>query len=63
MEIDIEELRNDLINYLGTAMQFNPQAVIELAEVENASPERVVNIALRLGFDLSEYDVNKGRTF
>lgn len=63
MEIDINELRNDLIDYLGTAMQYNPQAVIELAEVENASPQKLVDIALRFGFDLSEYDVNKRRTF
>ena len=44
-------------------MQFNPQAVIELGEVENASPERLVEIALANGFDLSDFEVSKGRRF
>ena len=63
MTIDIEALRSDLMDYFGSAMQYNPQAVIELSEVENASPERLVNIALANGFDLEEYNVNKGRKY
>lgn len=63
LEIDDDLLRHDLIEYLGTAMQYNPAAVVDLAEVENASFGELINIALRFGFDLKEYDVNKGRTF
>ena len=63
MTIDVDKLRDALIDYFGTAMQFNPQAVIELSEVESASPERLVEIALANGFDLSDFEVNKGRRF
>jgi len=63
MTIDVDKLREDLIDYFGTAMQFNPVAVVDLGVVENASPEQLVNIALQNGFDLEEYDVNKGRRF
>lgn len=63
MTIDVDKLRDALIDYFGTAMQFNPQAVIELGEVENASPERLVEIALANGFDLSDFEVSKGRRF
>ena len=44
-------------------MQFYPQAVIELSEVESASPEKLVDIALKNGFDLSDFEVTKGRGF
>lgn len=63
MTIDVDKLRDALIDYFGTAMQFNQQAVIELGEVENASPERLVEIALANGFDLSDFEVSKGRRF
>ena len=59
MEIDIEKLRKDLIDYYGTAM-FNasPLAIIELTKVENASPQELINIALKTNFDLTEYETN-----
>lgn len=63
MEIDIDKLRNDLVDYFGTAMQYNPVAMMELIKVENASDEELINIALKNGFDLSEYDVNRKRRF
>ena len=57
MTIDIEALRNDLINYFGTAMSFNPMAVMDLTEVEKASPEKLIKIAQKNGFDLTDYEV------
>lgn len=59
MEIDIEKLRKDLIDYYGTAM-FNasPLAIIELTKIENASPQELINIALKNNFDLTEYETN-----
>ena len=60
MTIDVDKLRDALIDYFGTAMQFNPQAVIELSEVESASPERLVEIALANGFDLSDFELRNG---
>jgi len=58
MEIDIERLREDLINYYGTAISYNPQAVIDLSIVENASYQQLINIALSLNIDLSNYEIN-----
>ena len=63
MTIDVDKLRDALIDYFGSAMQFYPQAVIELSEVESASPEKLVDIALKNGFDLSDFEVTKGRGF
>lgn len=57
MDIDYEKLREDLIDYFGTAMKFMPMAIIELSKVENASNEELINIALKNGFDLNEYKV------
>lgn len=64
MEIDIEKLRKDLIDYYGTAM-FNasPLAIIELTKVENASPQELINIALKTNFDLTEYETNNKKLF
>ena len=61
MTIDIEKLRGDLIDYFGTAMQYNPVALMDLTKVENASPDELINIALKNGFDLEYYEVGKGR--
>ena len=57
MTIDIENLRKDLINYFGTAMSFNPMAMMDLTKVESASPEELVMIAQKNGFDLSDYEI------
>ena len=61
MTIDIEKLRGDLIDYFGTAMQYNPVALMDLTKVENASPDELINIALKNGFDLEYYEGGKGR--
>ncbi len=63
MELDFERLRDDLINYYGTAMSYYPQAVIELSNVERASNNELISIALKNGFDLEEYVINLGRGF
>lgn len=59
MNIDIERLRKELIDYYGTAMQINPVAVIELSIVEKASPERLIYIAINNGFDLNDYKIEE----
>ena len=55
-EINIEKLRRDLIDYFGSA-SFNgfPIAAMELISVENASDEKLINIAINNNFDLNEY--------
>ena len=61
MEIDYEKLRSDLIDYYGPAMMYNPMAVVELSEVENAANDKLVQIALQNGFDLNNYEKQKRR--
>ena len=55
MEIDIDKLKSDLIDYYGTAIEFYPQTVIDLSKIEYASEEQLINIALSNNFDLSIY--------
>ena len=58
MNIDIEKLRRDLIDYFGTAMASGfGIAVMDLTRVERASDEELINIALDCGFDLNDYVV------
>lgn len=58
MNIDIEKLRRDLIDYFGTAMASGfGMAVMDLTKVERASDEELINIALDCGFDLNDYVV------
>ena len=59
MEIDIDRLRSDLIDYYGTAMSFYPQAVIDLSKIESASAEQLINIALSNNIDLSDYEIKE----
>ena len=53
--IDYDKLRNDLIDYLGTASAFNPMAMSDLIRVERASNDELVHIALKNNFDLNKY--------
>ena len=50
MEYDVEQLRNLLKDYYGTAM-FNgfPMAVIDLAKVDCMSDEEVIELAYKVG--------------
>ena len=61
MEIDVERLRYDLLEYFGTAMNIFPQAVVDLSIIQNASPEQLINIALNNNFDLSSYIIGKSK--
>lgn len=65
IEIDIERLRNDLINYYGTAMfSSSPLAIIELSKIETASDEELIQIAQNNNFDLNKYIIdNKGENY
>ena len=60
--VDIESLRKDLIDYYGSAI-FNasPLAIIDLTEVENASDEKLIKIAIANNFDLSKYIIRYRR--
>ena len=57
MDLDISRLRDDLEDYYGTAMFSGmPMAVIELSQAETASPQELVDMAQRAGFDLGRYE-------
>ena len=57
MEIDLSRLRSDLEDYYGTAVFSGmPMAVIELSQAETASPQELVDMAQRAGFDLGRYE-------
>lgn len=59
MVIDADKLRKDVLNYYGTAMYSGyPMAVIEVADAETASPQELVDIAQRAGFNLRDYAVD-----
>lgn len=60
-EINYEKLRRDLIDYFGTAIVYNPMAVIELSEVESANDSKLEQIAIENGFNLSDYVNQKSR--
>ena len=62
MDIDIDSLRADLIDYYGTAMSSNPIAMMDLINVENASDSEIISIALQNGFDLEDYQMFNNRT-
>jgi hypothetical protein len=56
--IDIEALRRDLMNYFGSATPMFPQAYMDVIEVQNASANELVQIALRNGFRLEDYQIH-----
>ena len=59
-EINIEKLREDLIDYFGTAMySASPLAIINLTEVEKASPDKLIQIAKNNNFNLNNYINNQ----
>ena len=59
VDLDIDRLRKDLIDYYGTAIASNPVAVIELSIVESSSKEQLIYIALNNGFDLKDYKIEQ----
>lgn len=54
--LNIEQLRNDLIDFFTSAMfMVSPVALVDLTEVENASDKQIIKIALDNKFDLNKY--------
>ena len=57
MEIDVEELRSYLLDLCGTALFAGyGAALVDVSEVESASGEELLAIALRLGVDPAEFE-------
>ena len=54
--IDVERLRNDLINHFyGLAFVVSPVALMDVAKIEKATPEELVEIAINNGFSIENY--------
>lgn len=57
-EINIEKLREDLINYYGTAMyNSSPIALKELIKVEKATATELISIAQKNKINIDDYKV------
>lgn len=57
--IDVDDLREDLIDYFGTGMfNVSPAMMIMLEKVKSVSDMEVVDIAIKNGFDIRKYEVN-----
>ena len=56
MDIDFDRLREDLIDYFGTAMGMFPMAEMDVSKVERASDGESIKIAKQNGFDLRKYE-------
>lgn len=57
-EIDFYRLREDLINYFGTAVvSASTLALADLSRVENADIEELLDIAIEIGLNLSNYKI------
>ena len=60
MEIDYEKLRSDLINYFGSAMFSGlPMAIVDLSDVEVASNDKLIEIAIKNNLDLTKYQIEE----
>lgn len=60
-EINYEQLRADLIDYFGTAMIYGfGAALIDIEEIEQASNEKLIQIANHNGFNLNDYVKSSG---
>lgn len=57
MKLDYENLRNDLLYYFGAATALYPMAIIDYCKVENASDDELIYIAIKNGFNLSDYEI------
>ena len=60
-EINYEQLRADLIDYFGTAMIYGfGAALIDIEEIEQASNEKLIQLANQNGFNLNDYVKSSG---
>lgn len=56
MNVDVEKLRKDLIDYFTSAKFIvSPIALLDLIKVKKASDDMIIKIALDNNFDLEKY--------
>lgn len=54
-KMNYEKLREDLIDYFGSASSFMPLSLMEVVRIESADSEEIVKIAQNNGIDLNKY--------
>lgn len=60
VRVDIDELRDCLVDYCGTAVYSgSPAAVIDLAEIEYANAEELFRKAEELGIDPANFKADE----
>lgn len=60
VRVDIDELRDCLVDYCGTAVYSgSPAAVIDLAEIEYANAEELFRKAKELGIDSADFKADE----
>ena len=53
--LEVEKLRSDLIDYFGTAMTNGwRMAEFDISDIQNASPEELIRIAGKCGFNIND---------
>lgn len=57
-DINFEALREDLINYFGTASSFYPVAFMDVISVQNATDLELLEIINRTNLDINDYLTN-----
>ena len=57
--IDIEQLRQDLIDFFGSATNTNPVAIMNITEIETADANELIDIAVENDFNLEDYYIRK----
>lgn len=57
IKIDVDNLRDDLRDYYGSAVGCNPTAMADVTKVNSLSDEDVVRKAVENGFNLYDYEV------
>lgn len=57
VDYDFNKLRKDLVSYFGTASNFFPSAQQDIVNVNNGTPEEVLEIAKYNRIDLEKYKI------
>ena len=61
MNYDYERLRKDLVEYFGSALTYNPMAIMDVHKVQNASNKELEEIARKNQVVLSDYIISVKR--
>ena len=54
-DIDFDSLREDLINYFGTASTSFPMAMVDVVNIQSASNIELLNILNNTTLDINDY--------